>query len=198
MSQSSRICPSEWCAQLSPKSPNLHSEALFFLEQFFFRESTLWRNNNYTICQKHAVLYYCIHWYVTSLLFCLFISLATPRSTDCWAKSRPGHRSSSALEAGFVEVAAVGCPLLVGPSGFIQRSTDGRGAKVKQSEVSAIRQPLARFWGANPTRSATRGGANRDKQTGSGSAWSVWFKVGNGQNPFWSGVEWICSYTWHV
>lgn len=36
-----------------------------------------------------------------------------------------------------MEVAAVGCPLLVGPSGFIQRSTDGRGAKVKKSEVSA-------------------------------------------------------------
>lgn len=100
-------------------------------------KSTLWRNNNYASCQKQAVLYYCIHWYITSLLFCLFISLATPRSTDCWAKSRPGHRSSSALEAGFVEVAAVGCPLLVGPSGFIQRSTDGRGAKVKKSEVSA-------------------------------------------------------------
>ena len=39
MSQSSRICPSEWCAQLSPKSPNLHSEALFFFRTVFFRET---------------------------------------------------------------------------------------------------------------------------------------------------------------
>lgn len=137
MSQSSRICPSEWCAQLSPKSLNLHSEVLlFFLEQRFCRKIDFVKKHQFYNLPKAScvVLLHTIIHYSISLLFYLFISSATLRSTDCWAKSRPGHRSSSALEAGLVVAAAVGCPLLVGPSGFIQRSTDGRGAKVRKSE----------------------------------------------------------------
>ena len=63
MSQSSRICPSEWCAQLSPKSPNLHSEALFFLEQFFFswnrlcEETTIIQSAKSKLCCTIAYIY---------------------------------------------------------------------------------------------------------------------------------------------